>query len=237
MSQKYPAASVLILMFVLPLVLCGCSSSSISIEQADAPDQDPEGQVEPVVEPVASPTSYPKGQAQFSITRSGTITAGLGGAIEVSGEFPIDIYFTEGEEIGAEILYSEGMGTAIMSYFGEGTIGTGEIISIWDARFQVRGVFIPAPDCSLELSITEIWEGVVEVSAIVNGQTIVTGQEPVDEFIIWTDNVHEFSNIKFPWGIGKVVEDTLDPSTDWVNTYEVTSLSVPVLTGCDIKVE
>ena len=155
----------------------------------------------------------------------------------MSGEFPIDIYFNAGEDARPRLLYSEGEGTAKTTMHGEGTIGSGEMIGTWEVVFQVRGVFLPAPECSLELSITEIWEEIVEVKMVIAGQVL---QVPAgeDTFIIWKDSVHEFGNVKFPWGIGKVVEDYIEPETNWVNTYEVKSLQVPFeITGCDIAVE
>ena len=71
---------------------------------------------------------------------------------------------------------------------------------------------------------------------IVNGEQILAGEGTAD-IIVWDSDVHEFGNVKFPWGIGKVVEDYLGPTYDWLNTYEVKSLTVPEFTGCDIAVE
>ncbi len=227
------------IVLLLPMLLLGCAQSIQGVDPGEDPAQDPEPEVQPLATPTpipVSPTPLPKGQAQFSISRSGTMTVGLGGTIEVNGEFPVDITFSAGEEAGPEILYSEGDGSATMTTLGEGPVGTGEMIGVWDVKFKVVGVFLPAPECSLELSITETWQPGVEITMIVNGQEIMTG-EAETEFIIWENDVHEFGNVKFPLGVGQVVEDYIEPTTDWINTYEVTALDVPEFTGCSVGVE
>jgi hypothetical protein len=154
----------------------------------------------------------------------------------VTAEIPIDIYFTEGEEPAPELLYSEGTGCATTTLFGEGTAGTGEMIGDWNGRLEVRGVFLPAPECSMELTINEIWEEIINVKLIVAGQ-VLEASVAEDALIIWKNKEHEFGNVKFPPGIGKIVEDYVEPETNWINTYEVTSLQVPFeITGCDIAV-
>ena len=91
----------LIFLMVTSMNLLGCSSREISVESQENPAEE----AEPQAQPEQRSTPLPPGRAQFTISRSSTITVGLEGEIEVYGEFPIDIYFTEGEEIGSEIFF------------------------------------------------------------------------------------------------------------------------------------
>ncbi len=239
MSAVRPALPRCLMALLLSALLYCCSQPVGAVDPGEDPPEEPVPQATLFPSPTSPPvtlTPTPKGQAQFSISRSGTMTAGLGGTIEVSGAFPIDIYFSEAGQVGPEILFSTGAGTATMSVLGEGLVGTGEMIGVWDVIFEVVGVFKPAPECSLALSITERWQPGIEVTALVNGEQIMVG-EGESEFIVWANDVHEFGNIKFPLGIGIMVEDYLEPTTDWINTYQVTSLQVPEFTGCLIAVE
>jgi len=232
MITHHPFRKLFLVIIMTIIFLSACSPSVQSADPGVDPPQDPEVNIEPL----GSPTPYPKGQAQFSISRSGEVTLGDGGTIEVHGEFPIDIYFTQGEEVAPEIFYSEGYGTGVLTMGGHGTIGTGEITGIYEVKFEVIGVFKPAPDCSLELTIAEKWLPDIELTMTVNGKIIIQTSGTGD-IILFSKSEHEFNNILFAMGIGEEVEVYLEPGMNWVNTYKISSLQVPEFIGCDVVEE
>ena len=103
----------------------------------------------------------------------------------------------ESAEPGFDTLFrSEGSGVAVNTFAGEGTIGSGVMIGTCEVEFRVAGVFNQAPDCSLELSITETWHPPVEVKMIVNGVPILS-RERAAELVVCDSDVYEFGNVKF----------------------------------------
>jgi len=49
------------------------------------------------------------------------------------------------------------------------------------------------------------------VSVIVDEGQILSGERAID-LVVWDSDVNGFGNVKFPWDIGRVVEDYLEPS-------------------------
>lgn len=137
------------------------------------------------------------GTATIRIKRTG-ISTDVDWHWEVSGEFPITLYFDEGED--SPLFFSTGKGTAVMAGVGAGATGiTGNISAIFDVDFEVRGAF-NAEDCSVEVYIKEVWAEGAEVTIEVGG---VVFSEQMAEFIIITNNTYEHKSMKFPLGVGQ----------------------------------
>ncbi len=166
------------------------------------------------------------GTATIRIERQGKVT-GEDLHWEVSGEFPITIYFDEGDD--SPIFFSTGKGTGVMASVDAGISGiTAHTTAIFDIDFEVRGAF-NAKDCSVEIYIKEVWAEGAEVTMEVDGN-VLSGQ--TDEFIIFTENTYEYKSMKFPLGVGQVTKQRTIGNTVWDATFTITSLSVPESTGC-----
>ena len=200
---------------LIMVLLAGCGGSSAEVI---APEPDSE------VKPTAP--SGEAGAATIRIERNGVFT-GTEWHWEVYGEFPITLYFDEGDD--SPIFYSTGKGTAIMTGVDVGMTGiTAHTTAIWDVNFEVHGAF-NAKDCSVEVYIKEVWAEGAEVTMEVEG-VVVGGQ--MDEFIIFTDNTYEHKSLKFPLGIGQVTKPQTIGNAVGDATFTITSLSVPEFTGC-----
>ncbi|MEA1979309.1 MAG: hypothetical protein U9N80_15580 [Chloroflexota bacterium] len=209
-----PARSLFFATLIMVL-LTGCGGSSAEII---APG--PDSEVKPT-EP-----SGEAGTATIRIERTG-ITTGVDWHWEVYGEFPITLYFDEGDD--SPIFFSTGKGTAVMTSSEVGFTGiTSHTTTIWDVDFEVRGVF-NAKDCSVEIYIKEVWAEGAEMTHEVEG-VVISGQ--MDEFIIFTENTYEHKSLKFPLGIGQVSKPQTMGNAVWDATFTITSLSVPEFTGC-----
>lgn len=200
---------------LIMVLLAGCGGSSAEVI-APEPDSD--------VKPTAP--SGEAGTATIRIERTGRVT-GEDLHWEVSGEFPITLYFDEGDD--SPIFFSAGKGTGVMASVDVGTAGiTGHTTAIFDIDFEVRGAF-NAKDCSVEIYIKEVWAEGAEVTMEVDGN-VLSGQ--TDEFIIFTENTYEYKSMKFPLGVGQVTKQRTIGNTAWDATFTITSLSVPEFTGC-----
>ena len=166
------------------------------------------------------------GTATIRIERTGKSTD-MDWHWEVSGEFPITLYFDEGDD--SPLFFSSGKGTAVLAMVGHGQTGiTGQITAIWDVDFEVHGAF-NAKDCSVEIYIKEVWAEGAEVTMEVEG-VVLSGQ--TDESIIFTDNTYEYKSLKFPMGVGQATNERTIGNAVWDATFTITSLSVPEFTGC-----
>jgi len=200
---------------IIMVLLAGCGGSSAEVI---APEPDSE------VMPTAP--SGEAGTATIRIERSGIFT-GTDWHWEVYGEFPITLYFDEGDD--SPIFYSTGNGTAIMTGVDVGMTGiTAHSTGIWDVDFEVHGAF-NAKDCSVEVYVKEVWAEGAEVTMEVDG-VVLSGQ--IDEFIIFTENTYEHKSLKFPFGVGQVTKPQTVGNTVGDATFTITSLSVPEFTGC-----
>ncbi len=190
---------------------------------------DPQAEIiapKPDSEVKATAPSGEAGTATIRIERTGRILS-EDTQWEVSGEFPITLYFDEGDD--SPIFSSTGKGTAVMTGTGTGTLGiTGHLTAIYDVDFEVRGAF-NAEDCSVEIYIKEVWAEGAEVTMEVDG-VVLSGQTA--EFIIFTKNTYEYKSMKFPFGVGEVTKQRTIGNTVWDATFTITSLSVPGFTGC-----
>lgn len=214
-TTSSPARSFFIAIILIMLLLAGCSGSSVDVI---APEPDSE------VKPTAP--SGEAGTATIRIERTGKST-GVDWHWEVYGEFPITLYFDEGDD--SPLFYSTGKGTGVMTGTGTGSVGiTGNITAIFDVDFEVHGAF-NAKDCSVEVYIKEVWAEGAEVTMEVEG-VVLSGQ--TDEFVIFTDNTYEHKSLKFPLGVGQVTKQRTIGNTAWDATFTITSLSVPEFTGC-----
>jgi hypothetical protein len=208
-------ARSLIFAALIMVLLVGCGGSSAEVI---APESDSE------VKPTAP--SGEAGTAAIRIERTGRVT-GEDLHWEVSGEFPITVYFDEGHD--SPIFFSTGKGTGVMASVDVGMTGiTAHTTAIFDIDFEVRGAF-NANDCSVEIYIKEVWAEGAEVTMEVEG-VVLSGQ--TDEFIIFTENTYEFKSMKFPLGVGQVTKQRTIGNTVWDATFTITSLSVPEFTGC-----
>lgn len=197
------------------VLLAGCGGSSAEVK---AP--------EPDSEVAATAPSGEAGTASIRIERLGVIT-GEDWDWTVSAEFPITLYFDEGDD--SPIFYSTGKGTGVMAGVDVGMTGiTMHTTAIFDIDFEVRGAF-NAKDCSVEVYIKEVWAEGAEVTAEVDG-VVLSGQ--TDEFIIFTENTYEYKSMKFPFGVGEVTKQRTIGNTTWDATFTITSLNVPEFTGC-----
>lgn len=200
---------------LIMVLLVGCGGSSAEVI---APESDSE------VKPTAP--SGEAGTATIRIERTGRVT-GEDLHWEVSGEFPITVYFDEGHD--SPIFFSTGKGTGVMASVDVGMTGiTAHTTAIFDIDFEVRGAF-NANDCSVEIYIKEVWAEGAEVTMEVEG-VVLSGQ--TDEFIIFTENTYEYKSMKFPLGVGQVTKQRTIGNTVWDATFTITSLSVPEFTGC-----
>ena len=212
-----PSSLTRALFFValIMVLLAGCGGSSA---EGLAPEPDSE------VKPTAP--SGEAGTATIRIERTGRVT-GEDLHWEVSGEFPITVYFDEGHD--SPIFFSTGKGTGVMASVDVGMTGiTAHTTAIFDIDFEVRGAF-NANDCSVEIYIKEVWAEGAEVTMEVEG-VVLSGQ--TDEFIIFTENTYEYKSMKFPLGVGQVTKQRTIGNTVWDATFTITSLSVPEFTGC-----
>lgn len=201
------------ILIMMLLASCGGSTSEIPALESDLKG---DSQV----------LSGEAGTATIRIERQGNVT-GEDLHWEVYGEFPITLYFDEGDD--SPIFFSTGKGTAVMTGTGTGTLGiTGHITAIFDVDFEVRGAF-NAKDCSVEIYVKEVWAEGAEVTMEVDGN-VLSGQ--TDEFIIFTENTYEYKSMKFPLGVGQVTKQQTIGNTVWDATFTITSLSVPESTGC-----
>jgi len=176
----------------------------------------------------AEPTelSGEAGSATLRIERSGTVT-GEDLQWEVSGEFPITLYFSQ--ENTSPIFYSTGEGTAIWTSVDVGATGiTMNTTAIFNVQFEVHGAF-NASDCSVEIYIKEVWDEGAEVVADVDGVVL---EGVTDEFVIFTTNTYEYKSMKFPFGVGQVTRQRTIGNVNWDATFTITSLSVPEHTNC-----
>lgn len=197
------------------ILLVGCGGSTAEVI---APESDSEVE--------ATAPSGEAGTATIRIEREGAII-GEDWAWTVSAEFPMTLYFDEGED--SPIFYSTGKGTGVMTGVDVGMTGiTMHTTAIFDIDFEVHGAF-NASDCSVEVYIKEVWAEGAEVTAEVDG-VVLTGQ--TDEFIIFTENTYEYKSMKFPMGIGELTKKRTIGNTVWDATFTITSLSVPEFTGC-----
>jgi len=201
------------ILIMVPLAGCGGSSA-----EGLAPESDSEVK--------ATAPSGEAGTATIRIERTGRVT-GEDLHWEVSGEFPITVYFDEGHD--SPIFFSTGKGTGVMASVDVGTAGiTAHTTAIFDIDFEVRGAF-NANDCSVEIYIKEVWAEGAEVTMEVEGE-VLSGQ--TDEFIIFTENTYEYKSMKFPFGVGEVNKQRTIGNVVWDATFTITSLSVPEFTGC-----
>ena len=181
---------------------------------------------EPASEVEATAPSGEAGTATIRIERQGQVT-NMDWHWEVSAEFPITLYFDEGED--SPIFFSSGKGTAVMAATNVGVDGmTSHLTSISDVDFEVRGAF-NAKDCSVELYVEEVWLEGAEVTYEVGG-VVFNGQ--VDESIIFTEDGYQYKSLKFPLGIGEITKRRTIGNTVWDATFTITNLSVPEFTGC-----
>ena len=211
-SSRVRSLNIAILITLL-IVSCSGSSSEIPAPAPDTQDDSPA-------------PSGEAGTATIRIERTGRVT-GEDLHWEVSGEFPITLYFDEGDD--SPIFFSTGKGTGVMASVDVGTAGiTAHTTAIFDINFEVRGVF-NASECSVEIYIKEVWAEGAEVTMEVEGQ-VLSGQ--TDEFIIFTENTYEYKSMKFPLGVGQVTKKRTIGNTVWDAAFTITSLSVPELTGC-----
>jgi hypothetical protein len=201
------------ILIMMLLASCGGSTSEIP-----APESGLKGD--------AQVLSGEAGTATIRIERQGNVT-GEDLHWEVSGEFPITIYFDEGDD--SPIFFSTGKGTGVMASVDVGISGiTAHTTAIFDIDFEVRGAF-NANDCSVEIYVKEVWAEGAEVTMEVDGN-VLSGQ--TDEFIIFTENTYEYKSMKFPLGVGQVTKQRTIGNTVWDATFTITSLSVPESTGC-----
>jgi hypothetical protein len=214
-TTSSPARSYFIAIILIMVLLAGCGGSTTEVI---APEPDSE------VKPTAP--SGEAGTATIRIERSGIFT-GTDWHWEISGEFPITLYFDEGDD--SPIFFSTGKGTGVMAGVDVGMTGiTAHTTAIFDVDFEVRGAF-NASDCSVEVYIKEVWAEGAEVTMEVDG-VVLSGQ--TDEFIIFTENTYEYKSMKFPFGVGEITKQRTVGNTVWDATFTITSLSVPEFTGC-----
>lgn len=200
---------------LIMVLLTGCDGSSA---EGLAPEPDSE------IKPTAP--SGEAGTATIRIERTG-ISTDVDWHWEVSGEFPITLYFDEGDD--SPLFFSTGKGTAVMAGVGAGATGiTGNISAIFDVDFEVYGAF-NAKDCSVEVYVKEVWAEGAEVTMEVGG---VVFSEQMAEFIIITNNTYEHKSMKFPLGVGQLNNKRTIGNIAWDDTFTITSLSVPEFTGC-----
>ena len=201
-----------------------CSAMLIACERPSSSDGDSgtDGGTE------ASELSGEAGTASLRIERSGTVQ-GEELQWEVAGEFPIDLYFNPDET--SPIFWSQGQGTAVMTSVDTSPFSgiTMYTTAIWDVEFEVRGAF-NAQDCSIDLSIKEVWAEGAEVHAETSDGVVLEGI--TEEFIIFTTNSYEFNNIHFPYGVGEVTQERHIGTVDWEYSFTITSLVVPEVTNC-----
>ena len=201
-----------ILIMVL-LVGCGGSSAEVIASEPDS-------------EVKATAPSGEAGTATIRVERQGQAT-NVDWHWEISGEFPITLYFDEGDD--SPIFYSTGKGTGVMAGVDVGMTGiTAHTTAIFDINFEVYGAF-NAKDCSVEIYIKEVWAEGAEVTMDVDG-VVLSGQTA--EFIIFTENTYEYKSMKFPFGVGEITKQRTIGNTTWDATFTITSLSVPEFTGC-----
>jgi hypothetical protein len=211
----------LVIGVLLAMLLTACQSSSIS-----APES--EGESETIEEgAAASELSGEAGTATLRIERSAEINNG-DQVWEISAEFPITLYFNPDDT--SPIFWSQGLGTGIWTSVDTSPASgiTGYTTAIFEAEFEVRGVF-NAADCSVEIYVKEMWNPAAEVTTEVGGVVV---QSTIDEFIIVTTDTYEYRSIKFPFGVGYEPRDATFGNVDWHAGFTITSLEVPDFTNC-----
>jgi hypothetical protein len=207
----------LVIALLIPIFVVACGSSNSS-SPPDGPN--PDGGAE------SSELSGEAGSATLRIERSGSIT-GTDTRWEVAAEFPITVYFDQGED--SPIFYSTGEGTAIMTSVDVGATGiTMNTTAIFNVQFEVHGAF-NASDCSVEIYVKEVWAEGAEVVAEVDGVVL---EGVTDEFVIFTTNTYEYKSMKFPFGVGQVTRQRTIGNVNWAAAFTITSLSVPEHTNC-----
>ena len=197
---------------LITMLLSGCSGSVL-----------PPGSDSEADEPALSGEA---GTATIRIERTGKSTD-VDWHWEVSGEFPITLYFDEEED--SPLFFSTGKGTGVMAGVDVGMAGiTAHTTAIFDVDFEVRGAF-NSKDCSVEIYVKEVWAEGAEVTMEVEG-VVLSGQTA--EFIIFTDNTYEYKSMKFPLGVGQLNKKRTIGNIAWDDTFTITRLSVPEFTGC-----
>lgn len=205
------------LFLLIAIILTGCqrpgASSQDSVSSSDGGAQ-------------SSQLSGEAGTATIRIIRSGSIK-GQNIHWEVTGEFPVTLYF--GAKDPSTLFGSKGEGTAVMTSSTTSPSGiTLDITAIYDVEFEVSGTF-KASDCSVEIYVIETWDEGAEVVSEANGVVL---EAQTDEFIIFTTNTYEYKWIKFPYGVGEVTVPRNIGNVDWEASFEITSLEVPEHTNC-----
>jgi hypothetical protein len=212
-SSSHTRSLFLAILIMVLLVGCGGSSAEIIAPEPDSEEK-------------ATAPSGEAGTATIRIERTGRIPS-EDTHWEVSAEFPITLYFDEGDD--SPIFYSSGKGTGVWASVDVGMTGiTANTTAIFDIDFDVRGAF-NAKDCSVDIFVKEVWAEGAEVTMEVGG-VVVSGQTA--EFIIFTENTYEYKSMKFPFGVGEVTKQRTIGNTVWDATFTITSLSVPEFTGC-----
>jgi hypothetical protein len=210
----------LVFAILLSTLLIACERPSSS---SPAGDPEPDGGAE------ESALSGEAGTATLRIEHSGSSTSG-DSAWEVTGEFPITLYFSQ-DDVN-HLFVSTGQGTGIMTTVGTTEWGGGSITmnitAILDVEFEVRGAFI-AEDCSMALYVKEVWK---EGSELIFESQGVVLEGITDMDIVDTTHNYEYQNIEFPFGVGEVTSVYRVGNINRETTFTITSLNVPEFTNC-----
>jgi hypothetical protein len=219
MDLNHPSIRSFVILILLTSVIVACQRPGAL---------SPDGEAETDGGAGSSQYSGEAGTATLRIERSGMI---IGEELqwEVAGEFPITLYFDPDDT--SPIFWSQGEGTAVMTSVDASPFSgiTMYTTAIWDVEFEVRGAF-NAQNCSIDLSVKEVWAEGAEVHAETSDGHVLEGI--TEEFIIFTTNSYEYNNLHFPYGVGEVNKVRNIGNVDWDASFTITSLVVPEVTNC-----
>jgi hypothetical protein len=217
---------IIFLLIFLSTLIASCYSN-----QSTASDQLIPGDPHLVVETL-TPTPDPLIAGKLTIHREGIVTGGDGGNFEVSGTLPLQLLYRESAFEGDDLIETEGPGTGMITMFGHGAESSGQINSVWEVTFKVRGILHPAPKCDVELWIEEYWGDEVTATMIVNGEQVIMTMAFVD-LIPFTDMNMGSGHLIIPKSQTELTEYVGQPHIDWINTYRIELQPLTKFEGCN----
>ena len=176
MSKSQVLKFSLYLVFSFSFILVSCNGS-----QSTASDGNLPGDPHLIVETL-TPTPDPLIAGTLKIHREGILIGGDGGKIEMTGNLPLQLQYRESAFAGDDLVNTQGSGIGVITIFGHGTIGTGDITGVMEVTIKVRGILHPAPKCDVELWIEESWGDETTVTLKVNDQININAKP--DKIII-----------------------------------------------------